>query len=1280
LLLVLVFFFFKLHLLMMDSDEMTPTKTTPTLIFLCVMAVMGGFPIGYFTTIISGAMLIIQSQFLLDDQWLQIIVSTTVAAAAIFALLGGWFNQRIGRKKVILVSCLFYIIGCIVISVATNKEAIVAGRFLHGIAIGLSSCTIPPYLAECVPTNIRGRLLIMFPVLIALGQWAACIFAASLSYLRDKNCSWRIMFGIGGIPVLIKLFGFPFMPESPRWLVSKGYIDEAFKVLKSIYGKTDKGIAMAQMNINSMTEVDHAEESHTRKIECMLFKLLRNRASRKALIVGCALQIFQQLSAVNVVMYYSASIVRMGGIKNESTAMWMSAVISGANFFGTVLGVYLIERLGRRSLVFFSMLGVIVGLLLMGIGFQLISIHAMPGKFVEANPPMVDFCSEFGCDECSYDSKCGFCYDSSANNSQLTGACVSIYKNDSGIVSSEYALYGRCSPKNGYNKMGNGNSSNLQFEYGFCSTSYSPIPIVAMTIFMCFFSIGLGGVPWAVNAEIYPNWARSAGNSLGTFSNWIFNLLTALTFLTLSKKITRQGVFFMYAGWLTLGLVLLYLLMPETKGVSIDNIESILEGPWIYKKKSSNYKHQRRVESEKLSVLCSCNIQRKLFTSSVALFETNKTVGNVNQVLSNQNGLLKVLHLLNSSITFNCLNSWNLRNKEQIQSLCVLFVLYGSTKKLHDEITVAVLSGFPLGYFTAIVSGAMLIIREQFHLNDQWQQLTVSTTVASAAVFSLVGGWLNHKFGRRKVILNACLFYIIGAIVTPVANGKEVLIFGRLIHGIAIGLSSCTIPVYLAECVPTNLRGRMLILFPVLITFGQWIACIFAASFSYMQDKNSSWRIMYSVGGVPVLFQLMSYPFIPESPRWLISKGRKEEAFRILKSIYGKNDQGIAMAQINVESITETSRTTDPNPENKGNIPFLLLKDDYEFVRKRFTLLKMLKKRTARKALIVGCALQMFQQLSAVNVVMYYSASIIRMGGVRNETTAMWMSAVTSAANFLGTVLGTYLIERLGRRLLVFLSLTGVIFGLLLMGIGFHVISIHAMPGKFVESNRPATDHCIPFGCDDCSYDPNCGFCYNSAAYHPQLTGTCVSISKNGSEILSTEYALYGRCSKKVNMQNFKSSYNAPNVQFDYGFCTTPYSWIPILAMTSFLCFFSIGLGGIPWTVNAEIYPNWARSCGNSMATFVNWMFNLITAQTFLTLTKQITREGVFFMYSGFTVFGTIVLYLLMPETKGVPLDNIEAILEGPWIYKSISSSKLLDNLHRRKSAGFSTEIENKGF
>ncbi|KRZ79666.1 Proton myo-inositol cotransporter, partial [Trichinella papuae] len=556
-------FFFNFHLSMMDSDEVTPTKTTPTLIFLCVMAVVGGFPIGYFTTVISGAMLIIRSQFFLDDQWLQFIVSTTVAAAAIFALVGGWFNQRIGRKKVILVSCLFYIIGCIVTSVATNKEAIVAGRFLHGIAIGLSSCTIPPYLAECVPTNIRGRLLILFPVLIAFGQWVACMFAASLSYLQDKNCSWRIMFAIGGIPVLIKLFGFPFMPESPRWLVSKGYIDEAFKVLKSIYGKTDKGIAMAQMNINSMTETSNAEESRTKKREYTLFKF--------------------------------ASIVRMGGVKNESTAMWMSAVIAGANFFGTVLGVYLIERLGRRSLVFFSMLGVIVGLLLMGIGFQLISIHAMPGKFVEANPPMVDLCSEFGCDECSYDSNCGFCYDSSANDSQLTGACVSIYKNDSGIVSSEYALYGRCSPKSGYNNVENNKSSNLQFEYGFCSTSYSPIPIVAMTIFMCFFSIGLGGVPWAI---------------------------------------TRQGVFFMYAGLMTLGLVLLYLLMPETKGVSIDNIESILEGPWIYKK-SSNDKHQRRYESEKLS-----------FTSSVALFETNKTVGNVNQVLSNQNGLLKVLHFL----------------------------------------------------------------------------------------------------------------------------------------------------------------------------------------------------------------------------------------------------------------------------------------------------------------------------------------------------------------------------------------------------------------------------------------------------------------------------------------------------------------------------------------------------------------------------------------------------------------------------------------------------------
>ncbi|KRZ18627.1 Proton myo-inositol cotransporter [Trichinella zimbabwensis] len=567
----------------------------------------------------------------------------------------------------------------------------------------------------------------------------------------------------------------------------------------------------------------------------------------------------------------------------------------------------------------------------------------------------------------------------------------------------------------------------------------------------------------------------------------------------------------------------------------------------------------------------------------------------------------------------------------------------------------AVVGGFPIGYFTTVISGAMLIIRSQFFLDDQWLQFIVSTTVAAAAIFALVGGWFNQRIGRKKVILVSCLFYIIGCIVTSVATNKEAIVAGRFLHGIAIGLSSCTIPPYLAECVPTNIRGRLLILFPVLIAFGQWVACMFAASLSYLQDKNCSWRIMFAIGGIPVLIKLFGFPFMPES--------RKEEAFKVLKSIYGESDHGIAMAQINVESITETSRTTDPCPENKG-----------------FALLKMLKKRTTRKALIVGCALQMFQQLSAVNVVMYYSASIIRMGGVRNETTAIWMSAVTSAANFLGTVLGAYLIERLGRRLLVFLSLTGVIFGLLLMGTGFHLISIHAMPGKFVESNRPATDHCIQFGCDDCSYDPNCGFCFNSAAYHPQLTGTCVSISKNGSEILSTEYALYGRCSKKVNIQNFKSSYNAPNVQFDYGFCTTRYSWIPILAMTSFLCFFSIGLGGIPWTVNAEIYPNWARSCGNSLATFVNWMFNLITAQTFLTLTKQITREGVFFMYSGFTVFGTIILYLMMPETKGVPIDNIETVLEGPWIYKSISTSKLLDNLHRRKSAGFSTEIENKSF
>uniref|UniRef100_A0A183J9S1 MFS domain-containing protein n=1 Tax=Soboliphyme baturini TaxID=241478 RepID=A0A183J9S1_9BILA len=176
-------------------------------------------------------------------------------------------------------------------------------------------------------------------------------------------------------------------------------------------------------------------------------------------------------------------------------------------------------------------------------------------------------------------------------------------------------------------------------------------------------------------------------------------------------------------------------------------------------------------------------------------------------------------------------------------------------------------------------------------------------------------------------------------------------------------------------------------------------------------------------------------------------------------------------------------------------------------------------------------------------------------------------------------------------------------------------------------------------------------------------------------------YGLYGRCAPNFSQTPSKGELPKadPTATFDYGYCITRYSWLPILGMIVYLSSFSVktqpqqhyliyiqnsGLGPIPWTINAEIYPNWARSIGNSASTFTNWTFNILISFTFLTLSRAITRQGAFFLYGCICVVGLIFFYLLVPETKGMRIEDIEECLQTSWIYKSKKSGKRSMNLN----------------
>ncbi|XP_063164049.1 proton myo-inositol cotransporter isoform X2 [Candoia aspera] len=532
------------------------------------------------------------------------------------------------------------------------------------------------------------------------------------------------------------------------------------------------------------------------------------------------------------------------------------------------------------------------------------------------------------------------------------------------------------------------------------------------------------------------------------------------------------------------------------------------------------------------------------------------------------------------------------------------------------------LGGFLFGYDTGVVSGALLLLKKELHLDALWQELLVSSTVGAAALSALFGGALNGWCGRRACILLASFIFAAGAVLLAAAQDKETLLGGRLVVGLGIGIASMTVPVYIAEVAPPHLRGRLVTINTLFITGGQFFASIIDGAFSYL-PKNG-WRYMLGLSAVPAVIQFLGFLFLPESPRWLIQKGQTQKARRILSRMRG-------------------NQTIDDEYDSiKNNIE----EEEKEVGAAGPVIYRMLTYPPTRRELIVGCSFQMFQQLAGINTVMYYSATIMQMSGVRDDRLAIWLAAVTAFTNFIFTLVGVWLVEKIGRRKLTLGSLAGTTVALVVLALGF-LLSAQVSPQVTLNTESPSGQNstCTKYSyCNGCMLDPMCGFCYklNKSSV---VESSCASVSEK-----STMEAAWGRCSNETRLKT-------EDIFWAYNFCPTPYSWTALLGLVLYLVFFAPGMGPMPWTVNSEIYPLWARSTGNACSSGVNWIFNVLVSLTFLHTAEYLTYYGAFFLYAGFAFVGLIFLYGCLPETKGKKLEEIEGLFETSLCTCGISDS-----------------------
>ncbi|KAK7319118.1 hypothetical protein RJT34_03832 [Clitoria ternatea] len=528
----------------------------PYVLRLAFSAGIGGLLFGYDTGVISGALLYIRDDFKAVDRktWLQeAIVSVALAGAIIGAAVGGWMNDRFGRKKSIIVADTLFLIGSVIMAAAPNPSILIVGRFFVGLGVGMASMASPLYISEASPTRVRGALVSLNSFLITGGQFLS--YLINLAFTKAPG-TWRWMLGVAAAPAIIQVVLMLSLPESPRWLFRKGREDEGKEILKKIYPPNE-----VEADIQALKDSVSMEIQDTEASKVSFVKMLKTTSVRRGLYAGMGLQIFQQFVGINTVMYYSPTIVQLAGFASNRTALLLSLITSGLNAFGSILSIYFIDKTGRKKLALFSLCGVVLSLALLTATFRQTETHSpmistadtsyfnstCPGFSTAVNSP------EWDCMMCLKASpQCGFC--ASGSNKLLPGSC---------LISNDAS-------KNECKK-----DDRAWYTKG-CPSKTGWLAILGMGLYIICFSPGMGTVPWVVNSEIYPLRYRGICGGMASTTVWVSNLIVSQSFLSLTQAIGTAWTFMIFGFVAFIAIFFVIIFVPETKGVPMEEVEMML--------------------------------------------------------------------------------------------------------------------------------------------------------------------------------------------------------------------------------------------------------------------------------------------------------------------------------------------------------------------------------------------------------------------------------------------------------------------------------------------------------------------------------------------------------------------------------------------------------------------------------------------------------------------------------------------------------------------------------
>jgi sugar porter (SP) family MFS transporter len=312
-------------------------------------------------------------------------------------------------------------------------------------------------------------------------------------------------------------------------------------------------------------------------------------------------------------------------------------------------------------------------------------------------------------------------------------------------------------------------------------------------------------------------------------------------------------------------------------------------------------------------------------------------------------------------------------------------------------VTITCLGGLLFGYHTAIISGALMFISPIFNLSIAEQGVLVSILLLGALIGALVGGYLADLLGRKWTILLTAVFFILGSWITAEAYVYFMLLFGRIVSGIAVGVISVVAPLYLAEIAPPNHRGAIVSTYQLFITLG----ILGAYAVNYIYGKKADWQEMFMIGSLPAAIQLLALFFTPESPGWLFKNGKSRLAILVLERLRLDRDWKSHIDEMKHSASSRNKKTW-----------------------------RVLFSSKLRAILFIGLFISAFQQITGINAIIYYAPRIFQGVGDTSATSATFSTLSLGVVNVLATLISVWLLDRIGRRKLLLIGIAGMVISL----------------------------------------------------------------------------------------------------------------------------------------------------------------------------------------------------------------------------------------------------------